>query len=170
MSKLIITADIHGSISTWNKITALLDDGDTLAVAGDLFDTVYGNFNDSDFQPEIIKNELSDFPCDFHYVYGNCDQAKFLPGYESQKVFSFENRTLFLSHGHIHRPDLTDYDIIIEGHTHIARLNPVMGKVFLNPGSPVLPRENGPSYAVLQDNTIKIIDIDTNKTHSYLNL
>lgn len=170
MSKLIITADIHGSLSTWNKIKDLLNDDDVLAIAGDLFDTIYGNFNDSDFQPEIIKNELLALPCDTYYVYGNCDQEKFYPGHSRQTSFKFGNYTLFLNHGHFHLPDLTDYDIIIEGHSHIAKLNSIMGKVFLNPGSPILPRENGPTYAILENQTIRIINIENNQARFHMAL
>lgn len=170
MSKLIITADIHGSLSTWDMIKKLLNDDDTLAIAGDLFDTIYGNFNDPDFQPGIIKNELSALPCDTYYVYGNCDQEKFYPGHSRQTSFKFGKYTLFLNHGHCHLPDLTDYDIIIEGHSHIAKLNSIMGKVFLNPGSPILPRENGPTYAVLEHQTIRIINIENNQTRFHMEL
>ncbi len=170
MSKLVITADVHGSIDTWNKITTLLNDEDTLAIAGDLFDTVYGNYGTTDFQPEVIKKEFIKLPCTKYYVYGNCDSEKFFVEQKRQLSFKFDNLTFFLNHGHYHLPDLIDYDVIIEGHSHVAKLNSVMGKVFLNPGSPVLPRENGPTYAILEDNTIRIINIDNNQTRFHLQL
>ncbi len=58
MSKLIVTADIHGSYSSWLTIKALLSSNDKLVIAGDLFDTKYGNFSNADFQPESIKKDL----------------------------------------------------------------------------------------------------------------
>ena len=45
MPKLIVTADVHGSFSSWLTIKALLKNQDQLAIAGDLFDTKYGSFS-----------------------------------------------------------------------------------------------------------------------------
>lgn len=170
MGKLIITADIHGSYSAWQNITSVLKQGDCLAIAGDLFDTVYGSDGHPDFQPGKIKNELNNLGHHSWYVYGNCDSHEFYPGQDHQIFFKFGTHTLLLNHGHLPLPDLTDYDIIIEGHTHIARLETLMGKVFLNPGSPVLPRSNGPTYAVLEKGTITIVDAETGSTIRSLSL
>ena len=58
MPKLIVTADIHGSYSSWLTTKTLLNSNDKLVIAGDLFDTKYGSFSNADFQPELIKKEL----------------------------------------------------------------------------------------------------------------
>ena len=68
MGKLIVTADIHGSYTSWLTMKNLLKPSDKLAVAGDLFDTKYGNFSNTDFQPESIKNDLKTFKHPFYYV------------------------------------------------------------------------------------------------------
>lgn len=170
MSKLVMTADVHGSISTWNKITALVNDEDTLAIAGDLFDTIYGGHGQSDFQPEAIKEDYMNLPCRKYYVYGNCDSKEFFKGQQNQISFTFDTFRFILNHGHYNLPDLTDYDIIVEGHSHIAKLNPLMGKVFLNPGSPVLPRSNGPTYALMENRTLKIIHLENDQTLFHMEL
>ncbi len=164
MGKLVITADIHGSINAWKKLTETLTSNDCLAIAGDLFDTIYGCDGHPDFQPELIKDSFGNLPCKTYYVYGNCDSRSFFPDHEVQLAFRFDGVTFLLNHGHLQRPDLTDFDVIIEGHSHIASLNTMMGKLFINPGSPVLPRQNGPTYAVFEKRTFSIIDSETNKT------
>ncbi len=160
MSRLFITADIHGSYSAWSTITEAMNPDDRLAIAGDLFDTVYGSDGHPDFQPELIRDELENLSANRYYVYGNCDSAGFFPNQEMQLAFRFQGFTFLLNHGHIHLPDLTDFDIIIEGHSHIARLETIMGKVFLNPGSPIFPRKNGPSYAVFENGSLRIVDAE----------
>lgn len=170
MARLIITADIHGSIHAWMKIKSILQPDDTLVVAGDLFDTIYSSVDKPDFQPEQIKNEFKQISCKKYYVYGNCDHEDFLKGQKKQRHFNHNGTSILLNHGHIKLPDLTDFDIIIEGHTHIAKLYSIMGKVFLNPGSPVLPRNGLASYAILEENSIKIINFKNDTTISELDL
>ena len=52
MNKLIVTADVHGSFGSWLTLKQLMKPGDKLVIAGDLFDTRYGNYSNPDFQPE----------------------------------------------------------------------------------------------------------------------
>jgi len=65
MAKLIITADIHGSHGCWLTLTNLLKPDDTLIIAGDLFDTKYGSYSNTDYNPEIIKKSLKTFKNNF---------------------------------------------------------------------------------------------------------
>ena len=170
MAKLVITADIHGSVMVWEKIRGILRPDDTLAVAGDLFDTKYRSRGEDDYKPDFIKNEFSHLPNTRYYVYGNCDTQDYMTGYSRQCSFQYQGFSIILNHGHRPLPDLTDYHIIIEGHSHIPRLDTLMGKVFLNPGSPFWPRSTYPSYATLADNIIRIIDFSDNRTVTELHL
>ncbi len=74
MEQMLITADIHGYYSSWQTIKNLLDQKTTLVIAGDLFDTKYGNPTYHDFQPDKIKEEFKALPNKKHFVYGNCDK------------------------------------------------------------------------------------------------
>ncbi|MCM8827983.1 MAG: metallophosphoesterase family protein, partial [Candidatus Omnitrophica bacterium] len=49
-------------------------------------------------------------------------------------------------------------DIVITGHTHIARLEKVNDVVFLNPGSCALPK-NFPGIGVVDDNSVELINL-----------
>lgn len=170
MGKLVVSADIHGSKYAWKKITSLLTPQDGLAVAGDLFDTVYGSSMDKDFQPDYIRKDIRNLPCPLYYVYGNCDHGDYVKGFDHQTVFDFDGLTVLLNHGHYKLPDLTDYDLIIEGHSHVPRLDWLMGKVFLNPGSPTHPRIEIGTYATIENQIIRIFSFETDKVLTDLDL
>ena len=157
MAKLIVTADIHGSYSSW--LTISLNDG--LVIAGDLFDTKYGRFSNSDFQPDSIKNDLKEFNHDLYYVYGNCDVPSFFPGYSEKMIFSAFNRQVFLHHGHRPRNDHRTSDIIIQGHTHHYSVLKKEGRIFMNPGSITSSKSGISTYGMIDNASVSIIDIET---------
>ncbi|MBT3175977.1 MAG: YfcE family phosphodiesterase [Desulfobacula sp.] len=161
MKKLIVTADIHGSHSSWLTIKNLLGPLDELAIAGDLFDTKYGNFTNFDFQPESIKKDLSHFNQVFYYVYGNCDSPAFFPGFDTQIKFKAFNKSVILSHGHRSLSYSADMDIIIQGHTHLCSLEKKGGQIFMNPGSITFPRNGIHAYGVIENNSASLIELKT---------
>lgn len=166
MTKLLVTADIHGSISAWKRLKKYLKPGDSLAVAGDLFDTRYGDRMSGDFRPDIIKKEFLDLSREqilVHYVYGNCDLEDYLKGFSLQTLFEFDGFSFLLNHGHLPLPDISDVQVIIEGHSHTPRLDTFFGKVFLNPGSPALPRNSLPGFALVQNGRIQLIELTKGK-------
>jgi uncharacterized protein len=163
MAKLIVTADVHGSISSWLTIKSLLNPKDKLVIAGDLFDTRYGNFANSDFQPKAIKKDLKTFKHDFYYVYGNCDVPSFSPGFDTNLQFNTFKQQIFLFHGHQPCSYSSDMDILIQGHTHIYSLIKKEGQIFMNPGSITYPKKGIATYGVLEDTGASIIELETKK-------
>ncbi len=161
MSKLIVTADIHGSLSSWLTIKALLNQGDKLVIAGDLFDTKYGNDANADFQPASIKKDLKNFKHDFYYVYGNCDIPSFFPGFDTNIIFNIFNRQIFLYHGDRPHKYPSDMDVIIQGHTHIYSLIKKEGQIIMNPGSITYPKRGIATYGVIDDTYADIIELET---------
>jgi len=161
MAKLIITADIHGRYTSWLTIKTLLAPDDTLVVAGDLFDTKYGNYSNTDFQPESIKKELFTLKNRFYYVYGNCDTFSFFPGFDTTMEFSAFNKRIFLHHGHLPYKYATNIDIIIQGHTHLCFLKKKDGHIFMNPGSITYPRNGIFTYGVIDNTSAHLIDLKT---------
>ncbi len=170
MPKLIITADIHGNYNAWLTIKALLKPNDSLAVAGDLFDTRYGSYSNPAFDPETIKTELTNFHHPFYYVYGNCDTLSFFPGYRDKLNFGFSGKELFMAHGHKGAISDDPVDIVIQGHTHLAALEKKDATVFINPGSIAHSRNGLYTYGVLEKNQICLIDLKTGKSLISLDL
>lgn len=167
MKKLVVTADVHGSYSTWLTLKELLSPGDALAVAGDLFGTRYPQYFDTDYQPALILEELSQFENPFYFVYGNCDHASFSPGYHETLMFDFMEWKIFLHHGHRYFRQLpadilsSDVNLVIQGHTHLFSLERRKEIIFLNPGSLSAPRSSYYTYAVVDSRGIDIINIKT---------
>ncbi|MBU0993063.1 MAG: YfcE family phosphodiesterase [Proteobacteria bacterium] len=160
MARLIITADIHGFYSAWQKIVNVLNSDDSLVVAGDFFDTRYGKHSEPDYLPEIIRKEFTHLNIPKYYVYGNCDQPAFFPGYDFWETFLFQGKKILLTHGHYHLPENNGYDIRIQGHTHAGLIQQKSDGIFINPGSISLPRDNFKSYAVIEGHHIRLVDID----------
>ncbi len=163
MSKLIVTSDIHGSYGSWLTILSLINKGDALAIAGDLFDTKYGNYANTDFKPESIKKELNLFKNPFYFVYGNCDLQSFYPGFDKYLQFEYESIKIFLYHGHMASDFDLDTKIIIQGHTHLCSLTKKKNQIFLNPGSISCPRNGMYTYGVIEKNWTHLIDLQSGK-------
>jgi len=165
MSKLIVTADVHGSYSTWVTLKDLAGTNHSLAVAGDLFGTRYPRFHSSDYQPDEIKKQLSDFNNPFYLVYGNCDKKSFYPNQEYIFIFQFMDKKILIHHGDKYLKKIpASIDIIIQGHTHIGVLEKQNNIIFLNPGSLTAPRNNFYTYAVVDNENVSLINIKDNKT------
>jgi len=161
MEKLIVTADIHGSYTSWLTMKHILDPSDKLAVAGDLFDTKYGNLSDIDFRPDSIKKELKTFKHDFYYVYGNCDTTAFFPGFDTKKEFHLFNKKILLFHGHRTSNISDDIDIVIQGHTHLCHLEKKGNIIFMNPGSITCPRNGRYTYGLIENTSASLIELKT---------
>lgn len=162
MGRLIVTADIHGSLSTWRAVRAMVKEDDILVVAGDLFDTRYGR-SGPDFKPQLIKQEIASLGTRFRYVYGNCDVPAFFPGYTYELEFSHSGVTIVLIHGHTPIENLPDHTtLVIQGHTHIPKLTRTERFTRLNPGSLTSPRVGDPTYAIVENNLATLMDIQTN--------
>lgn len=170
MSKLIVTADIHGSYSAWLTIKDLLNVSDSLAVAGDLFDTRYGSYSNTDYSPESIKNELADFRHPLYYVYGNCDTPAFFPGFEAVMTFALFNKNIHLFHGHRPSFQSENFDIIIQGHTHLCSLKKKGRQIFMNPGSIACPRNQLFTYGMIDRTSAHLIDLKTGNKLITINL
>jgi len=161
MTKLIITADIHGNYGSWLTIQNLIESDDRLVIAGDLFDTKFGNYSNPDFQPELIKSDLKTFKNEYYYVYGNCDMPSFSPGFDETQSFSIFNKFFFLCHGHRPYKYSTDIDIVIQGHTHICSLYQKDTQIFINPGSITSPRNGIYTYGMIDKTSANIIELKT---------
>jgi uncharacterized protein len=159
--KFLIAADIHGSIHAWLTLKALMDPDDILVIAGDLFDTRYGQYGHPDFSPEAIRQDLTAMNRTVHYVYGNCDVPAFFPGHHLFLTVPANNRNMFIHHGYPRVEVPADADIIIQGHTHAWQLEKQDHRIFMNPGSLPRPRSGPPTYGMLDDTSVRIMTLDS---------
>jgi putative phosphoesterase len=117
-----------------------------------------------DFVNDIIR--LSDsikIKASITYEYG-AGNGDFLSGYDiTHKTLTLGQKKLFLTHGHLYRPRILDYNLLYEsgreqkcdaflfGHTHIPHAEQRYGCLFLNPGSISYPRSStGKTYMTVE--------------------
>ena len=90
-------------------------------------------------------------------VKGNCDFSAIVP---SDRLVEVCNKKIFLTHGHRYgvKENLsalrykaleTGADIVLYGHTHIAKMEFEEGIWYINPGSASLPRDGDRSYVII---------------------
>ena len=167
MERLLVFADIHGFFPAWLTVKALTGPGDAVAIAGDLFDTRYGSYNDPDFAPDQIRSTIADLDFKLFYIYGNCDVEGFCKGFSHELSFKAFNKTIFMHHGHqdtLRIPQGTN--IIIQGHTHLPHLEKIKNCIHLNPGSIAVPRNDTPTFAVIDSNSVSLMALSGKKLAS----
>lgn len=163
MSRLLVFADIHGSLASWLTIRALLKTNDRLAIAGDLFDTRYGHHGNPDFMPDDIRADLKAINTRFYYIYGNCDVEQFCPGYRHEQIFEVYGKTIGIHHGHKPFSQPGRIDLLIQGHTHLCNLEQKEGLILMNPGSITAPRNGMPTYGIITGQGAFLVALKTGK-------
>lgn len=139
---ILIISDSHGNEEILKLISERhKDDVDLLLHCGD---------------SELSPSHPSLAP--YLVVKGNCD---FGGGFENERVVKIEDKTLFFTHGHLHgikeslmkinyRAQELEADVICFGHSHNPGSEMYDGRLFINPGSILLPRmRKERSYAIL---------------------
>lgn len=99
-------------------------------------------------------------------IRGNCD-AQVDETISEFKFQDFEEILIndlefFFTHGHIYNSSNIPRfsDVIVHGHTHVGMIEEIEGKIFLNPGSISIPRNNtNHSYATIDDKEMILKDI-----------
>lgn len=161
--KVLIISDIHGGYDNLLKVFNNEKEFDLLLILGDIL-SGYDDYSE-------VAKLLNSVNTKIISVRGNCDNShlELLDfNYDNSYVLtSIDNKLLFMTHGHLydrHNIPNIDYDIYIQGHTHIPMMDLIDGKLYLNPGSITLPRGmSNKSYIVYKDNTFYLKDLDNNK-------
>ncbi|MDD4083747.1 MAG: metallophosphoesterase family protein, partial [Sphaerochaetaceae bacterium] len=143
MVPILVASDIHGDFQALEKLFRIAENlkCTQFLFAGDL------GLGYSEDMVEIIKNRN----ITFLPVLGNCDSPwdfseAFLSHPPLFQVRKYENREIFITHGHrFQTPEQTGnilppFSIIIQGHTHVPALEERGSYYFLNPGSASRPR------------------------------
>lgn len=156
--KYLIVSDIHGSErgGIFLKEALFREKPDCLLLLGDL---LHGSYDeDPDFILAILKKQSIGILA----VCGNCDDpyldGKAL-GFElpEERELSFQGHEVRMRH----RPFCSHFEggtILLSGHTHWKSLCEEGGAIHCNPGSIALPRDGSPSYAILDEEGIALVD------------
>lgn len=173
--KLFFMSDIHGSSYYLRKAIEAYEREkcDYIIILGDALYHGPRNSLPKEYDPKAVAEVLNSHKNNIIAVRGNCDSEvdQMLISYPMMSDYSvilYNNRRLFLTHGHIYNKNnllnIDKNDVLIHGHTHIPLAEKEDGKIILNPGSISLPKNNNPnSYAILENDifTVKNLDGDS---------
>lgn len=161
--KLMIASDIHGSALYCQQLIDAYhsEKADKLLILGDIL--YHGPRNDlpEGYAPKQVISMLNGMKEEILCVRGNCDTEV------DQMVLEFPiladyciiyegGRMIYATHGHVHNtanpPMLKRGDILLHGHTHVPANIEFDGKIYINPGSVSIPKENSHhSYMILEN-------------------
>lgn len=149
--KILITSDTHGHYEKISDLILSEGDFDLMLHAGD--------------GVEDCKHINYETGINYHVVKGNND---FYSNELYNKIIDIEGHKILLTHGHkenvdfslaglMDKADISSCDIVIFGHIHRYINISRSGILFLNPGSPSLPRDGMASAMIMTvENKIKI--------------
>ncbi len=165
--KILIVSDIHGNYENMKKVLENEKTFDYLFLLGDILSGPYIE----GYDPDKLAELLNEYSNKIFYVRGNCDVSRMnLLNFYMEKDYMYlpiDSITFFLTHGHLyneyHLLDEMDFDVYMQGHTHIPVMREEKGKIYLNPGSITLPKGmSDKSYILYQDGEFQLKDLETN--------
>ena len=177
--KIGIISDTHGHEGAWQTaFDKAFHDADMILHAGDVLYHGPRNPMKVDYNPAGLVAKINSCPVPVIIAKGNCDSSVDascleLPVQAPYAYVVYEGLRIIVTHGDSVMTDEEKdkmaahlkADLFISGHIHTTVLEKRGQTVFLNPGSAALSkREDGRNtYAVLEDRTIRIYDIDTDE-------
>jgi len=168
VKKIFVFSDLHGNVIQLKKVAHLVQEegADHIIFAGDMGFTLLGNHTDMFYSLSKTITQVRG-NVDPSWVFMNAGITVPLM-YTSITAFG---RSIAITHGDYYDSwselpiPLTDNDIFITGHTHVAALAKRRGEPYiLNPGSVTSSRNDLPeSYAIIEEHaiTIKRVDLGT---------
>lgn len=170
--KLLFASDLHGSAIYAEKLREIseLEKADQIILLGDYL--YHGPRNDlpSGYNPKQVIEILNSMKDKLLCVRGNCDgevdqMVLNFPVLADYAVLYLNGKRVYLTHGHIYNIEnplpMQKGDILINGHTHVWKIEPFKEFLYLNPGSMTIPKENQEhSYMVYEDGIFTIKSVD----------
>lgn len=163
--KYMIISDIHGNIKNLCTVLEIFksEKCDKLILLGDLY-----NYR-SDYYKQDIIDKLNSIGNKIIAVRGNCDYDIDELHFSMPYKYTLDNN-IFITHGHLYDiQDLLDLNenIIVSGHTHIAKIEKINNKLFLNPGSISIPRRGDESFIIIDNKKIVLKNLENKVLEEY---
>ena len=157
----MVISDIHGGIYELNKVLDIYSKEccSKLLILGDLFD--YG----FSLTRNDIVNRLNSMKDSIIAVSGNCDNniKDILFDMPYINKINLNDKNIVFTHGHLHSKNYLselNADIILTGHSHIANIEIINNKLFINPGSISKSRRGDNSFVIIDENKISIKNLN----------
>lgn len=171
--KIGFISDTHGSLSAWHLAYAHLAKVDWIVHCGDVLYHGPRNPLPEGYDPQGLAAKLNALSIPMTIVRGNCDADvdQMLLEYPLESPYVHMNTpevAIFAHHGHggpFPERYISRYRLVVSGHTHLPGIRHEGATVFLNPGSPSLPKNDPtvPTVAVLDGRQLSVLDIRTGR-------
>lgn len=173
--KIGIISDTHGSALAWDEAGKYFQGCQLILHAGDVLYHGPRNPLPQGHGPMRLVELLDASPWPIVISQGNCDAQIDLellswPVNHPYALVETCGLKILLSHGHLGEEQLERWaqkfgaQLVVSGHTHQYKLIEREGIVFLNPGSPSLPKGGPPSIAVVENEVARIISLEDGST------
>lgn len=171
--RLGIVSDTHGDAAAWETVAALFGTVDLVVHAGDVLYHGPRNPLVSGYRPPALVDLLNRLPYPLLVAQGNCDapiDAALLnvPFQWPVLFLQYEGLRLLAHHGHQYsRDELLELarrwrvNLCVSGHTHLAQLERCGDLVWVNPGSPSLPKDERPTVALVEEGRVRLLHAAT---------
>ena len=170
--KIMFASDIHGSYLYAKRVKELFEkeNADLLVLLGDYLNHGPRNPLPEGYSPKETIELLNSMRDKLLCIKGNCDSdvdqmVLNFPVLTETAVLFLDGKRVYLSHGHVVNPEnplpMQKGDILINGHTHVWKIEDCGEFLYLNPGSVTLPKENQDnSYMIYENKTFTIKSVD----------
>ncbi len=175
--KFLIASDIHGSAYYCDLLLKAIEEEkvDKILILGDIL--YHGPRNDlpKDYAPKRVIEMLNPLKDRLLCVRGNCDtevdqMVLDFPILADYAVISVGDKLIYATHGHKFNegnlPPISNGDILLNGHTHIAKLTEYNDYIYINPGSVSIPKEKtSHSYMTLENGKFLWKNLETGEIY-----
>ncbi|MBR5228273.1 MAG: phosphodiesterase [Firmicutes bacterium] len=171
--KIMIASDIHGSAEFCEAFLEAYKNEvpDKILLLGDILYHGPRNNLPNDYDTKRTMEILNDLKDEISAVRGNCDSevdqmVLNFPLMNTYEIVEADGIKLFATHGHHYSPDnpppFVEFDVLLNGHTHISMLADCGDYYYANPGSVSIPKGGTThSYMICEDRMLTIKNLLT---------
>ncbi len=183
--KIGVISDTHGNISAVRKAFKIFADVEVIMHAGDIFSHGASSYSIGNHNTQDLSRYLNSQDRQMMASKGNCDrpsdqQSLLFDMLRPHVLYKHSGYCLLMFHGDDNNMQRigdiisqNNVNIVISGHTHVFRAVLRKDILYLNPGSPSLPRSaDPPSAAVidLEECVARIINLEDETVLMEINL
>lgn len=171
--KILIASDIHGSAEYAEQFLNAVkrDEPDRILLLGDLLYHGPRNALPEDYDTKRTMEILNDLKEKIISVRGNCDSevdqmVLQFPLMNTYEMFEADGLKIFATHGHVYSPGnpppFVEFDVLLNGHTHISALDNMGDYYYVNPGSVSIPKGGtSHSYIIYNEREFSLRELES---------
>ena len=170
--KILIASDIHGSAEYAEQFLEAVrsEEPDKILLLGDLLYHGPRNALPEDYDTKRTMEILNSLKDRIIAVRGNCDaevdqMVLDFPLMNTYEMIEADGLKMFATHGHVYspgNPPFVEFDVLLNGHTHISALDNMGDYYYINPGSVSIPKGGTTnSFIIYEDREFSLRDLET---------